>query len=79
MKYIKWSDFDPKDYEEYQDNLYPIFKELLPNNGTKSFKYHFKKYNYMVLNSLGLKQTFEEEKERFKSYIIEIYKKEEYY
>ena len=78
MNHIKWSNYDPKDYEEYKSKLHPIFKELLPNNSVKSFVYHFKRYNYMSLN-IGLKETFELEIERFKSYLIEIYKLESHY
>lgn len=37
------------------------------------FQYHFKRYNYMSLQ-LGLKETINDEIDRFKSYIIETYK-----
>lgn len=73
MNHIKWIDFNPNNYEEYKAMLLPAFKILLPNNGKHSFQYHFKRYNYMSLQ-LGLKETINDEIDRFKSYIIETYK-----
>ena len=73
MDYIKWNDFNPKDYEELYEMLKPTFYKLLPYSSKASFKYHSKKYNYLIVKHFGLKKTFVEELERFESYLIETY------
>ncbi len=74
MNYLKWDDFNPKDYEEIHEMLKPVFYKKLPNNSKSSFKYHAKKYIYLVLTDFKLRKTFAEEVERFESYLIETYK-----
>lgn len=73
MNYLKWNDFNPKDYDELKETLKPIFYKLLPNNSKGSFLYHFQKYKVLICRDLELKQTFIEELERFESYLIETY------
>ncbi len=73
MNYIKWNDFNPKDFEELKEGLKPTFTKLLPNNSKASFLYHYKKYKAMMCRDFELKQTFTEELERFESYLIETY------
>ena len=73
MNYIKWDDFNPKDYEELYEMFKPTFYKLLPNNSKASFKYHCKKYNFLMTKHFDLKLTFVEELERFESYLIETY------
>lgn len=46
MNYLKWYDFDPKDYEEMYEMFKPTFYKLLPNNSKASFRYHSRKYNH---------------------------------
>lgn len=73
MNYLKWDTFNPNDYASLFLGFEPTFFKLLPNNSKGSFKYHIKKYKYLMTHEFELKQTFTEELERFESYLIEIY------
>lgn len=73
MNYLKWDDFNPKDYEEMYEMFKSTFYRLLPNNSKGSFKYHSRKYNFLMVKHFELKNTFVEELERFESYLIETY------
>lgn len=73
MEYLKWNDFNPKNYEEIYKMFEPIFYKILPNNSKASFKYHSKKYNFLIITAFELKKTFSEELERFELYLIETY------
>ena len=57
--------------------MYEMFKStfyrLLPNNSKRSFVYHTRKYNFLMVKHFELKNTFVEELERFESYLIETY------
>jgi hypothetical protein len=73
MNYLKWDDFNPKDYEEMYEMFKSTFYRLLPNNSKASFVYHTRKYNFLMVKHFELKNTFVEELERFESYLIETY------
>jgi len=73
MNYLKWVDFNPKDYEELYEMLKPVFCKRLPNNSKASFRYHARKYIYLIVTNFELRNTFLEELERFDSYLIENY------
>jgi hypothetical protein len=73
MNYLKWDDFNPKDYDEMYEMFKPSFYRLLPNNSKGSFEYHSRKYNFLMVTDFDLKNTFVEELERFESYLIETY------
>ena len=79
MNYLKWTDFNTKNYKEVNNRFGLVFIELLPNNSKASLKYHYKKYIYLMINAFELKLTFEEELDRFKSYLIETYELKAYY
>lgn len=79
MNYLKWYDFDPKDYEEMYEMFKPTFYKLLPNNSKGSFRYHSKKYSFLMVTHFDLKKTFVEELKRFESYLIENYQKKTQY
>jgi hypothetical protein len=73
MNYLKWDDFNPKDYEEMYEMFKSTFYRLLPNNSKGSFVYHTRKYNFLMVKHFELKNTFVEELQRFESYLIETY------
>jgi hypothetical protein len=73
MNYLKWDNFNPKDYEEMYEMFKSTFYRLLPNNSKGSFVYHTRKYNFLMVKHFELKNTFVEELERFESYLIETY------
>ena len=73
MNYIKWDDFNPKDYAELREAFKPSFIKLLPNNSKASYLFHYKKYKAMMCRDFELRKTFTEELERFESYLIETY------
>ena len=74
MNYLKWDDFNPNNYPDLYEAFKPTFYKLLPyNSSNASFKYHFKKYKYLMVTAFELKQTLIEELERFESYLIETY------
>lgn len=63
----------------YNEELHIIFKELLPNNSLNSFKWNKANYKHTIKDVLGNCNTFEEEKERFKNYLINLYELKQYY
>lgn len=63
----------------YDEELNIIFKELLPMCSKASFKWNKANYKHTIKDVLGNCNTFEEEKERFKNYLINLYELKQYY
>jgi|694.fasta_scaffold48727_3 hypothetical protein len=75
MNYLKWKDFNPETYKEMHEKFKPAFFEILPHQSNNCFKYHMPRYQFKFMsnNEYGLKETIEEELDRFKSYLIYTY------